>query len=66
MSWPDSHRLWRYIDECFLSLDGLPTSPADIGRQIRERVARWIGLPVCVGIASTKTLAKLYMQVKCI
>lgn len=26
---------------------------------MRERVARWVGLPVCVGIASTKTLAKL-------
>lgn len=47
------------IDESFLVLDGLPGSTEDIGRGIRERVATWVGLPVCVGIASTKTLAKL-------
>ena len=47
------------IDESFLSLEGLVGTPSEIGRQIRERVARWVGLPVCVGIASTKTLAKL-------
>lgn len=47
------------IDESFLNLEGLAAPPAEIGRQIRERVARWVGLPVCVGIASTKTLAKL-------
>ena len=47
------------IDESFLDLEGLPDSPAEVGRQIREQVARWVGLPVCVGIASTKTLAKL-------
>lgn len=47
------------IDESFLNLEGLGAPPAEIGRQIRERVASWVGLPVCVGIASTKTLAKL-------
>lgn len=47
------------IDESFLVLDGLPGTREEIGREIRERVARWVGLPVCVGIASTKTLAKL-------
>ena len=47
------------IDESFLVLDGLPGSLTDIGRAIRERVGRWVGLPVCVGIAGTKTLAKL-------
>ena len=29
------------------------------GQQIRQRVKQWLGLPVCVGIAPTKTLAKL-------
>lgn len=47
------------IDESFLNLEGLGAPPAEIGRQIRERVVSWVGLPVCVGIASTKTLAKL-------
>lgn len=47
------------IDESFLVLDGLPDSPAEICRQIRERIAQWVGLPVCVGIGGTKTLAKL-------
>lgn len=46
------------IDECFLDLTGI----ADLvthGRDIRERIRQWTGLPVCVGIASTKTRAKL-------
>lgn len=47
------------IDECFLSLDGLNTDLTVYAQAIRERVRRWIGIPVCVGIASTKTLAKL-------
>jgi DNA polymerase V len=48
------------IDECFLGLDGFP--PAELaayGQRIRQQVKLWVGLPVCVGIAATKTLAKL-------
>jgi DNA polymerase V len=29
-----------------------------MSRQIRERVLQWTGLPVCVGIGPSKTLAK--------
>ena len=48
------------IDECFLGLDGYTHLDLhDYGRQIRHRVRQWLGLPVCVGIAATKTLAKL-------
>jgi DNA polymerase V len=47
------------IDECFLDLDGLPDSHVETGRSIRSRIRQWVGVPVCVGIASTKTLAKL-------
>ncbi|MBF0284102.1 MAG: Y-family DNA polymerase [Magnetococcales bacterium] len=47
------------IDECFLDLTGLPGSALEQGREIREAVRRWTGLPVCVGVAATKTLAKL-------
>ena len=48
------------IDECFLGMDGF--AHVDLmayGREIRERVRRWVGIPVCVGFAATKTLAKL-------
>ncbi len=48
------------IDESFLDLSGFAASErAAHGRQIRERIQHWLGLAVCVGIASTKTLAKL-------
>jgi DNA polymerase V len=46
------------IDECFVDLTGTPKL-RDISYQIRERVFQWTGLPVCVGIGPTKTLAKL-------
>lgn len=46
------------IDESFLSWStSLPW--LDVGEQIRERIRAWTGLPVCVGIGLTKTLAKL-------
>jgi DNA polymerase V len=31
----------------------------DYGKEIKRTILKWTGLPVCVGIASTKTLAKL-------
>jgi len=50
------------IDESFLSLEGMTgISQGDLvayGQQIRQRIAQWVGLPVCVGIGPTKTLAK--------
>ena len=48
------------IDECFLDLDGFdPQSLMAYGQSIRQAVKRDVGIPVCVGIADTKTLAKL-------
>ncbi|MFH1657915.1 MAG: translesion error-prone DNA polymerase V subunit UmuC [Pseudomonadota bacterium] len=48
------------IDESFLSLDGFDRHGLfDYGHEIRERVFKWLGMPVCIGIASSKTLAKL-------
>lgn len=48
------------IDECFLDLDGFaPDTLADYGQTIRKTIKRNVGIPVCVGIAETKTLAKL-------
>lgn len=46
------------IDESFLDLTGIPKL-RDLSYAIRERVGQWTGIPVCVGIGPTKTLAKL-------
>jgi DNA polymerase V len=47
------------IDECFLDMEGMPGDLIQTGQAIRQRIKKWVGVPVCVGIASTKTLAKL-------
>jgi DNA polymerase V len=48
------------IDECFLGLDGFTNYDLMAhGQSIRQQVNQWIGIPVCVGIGPTKTLAKL-------
>jgi len=48
------------IDESFLDLSGFERlGYAAHGQAIRQRIADWLGLAVCVGIAPTKTLAKL-------
>lgn len=48
------------IDECFLDLTGINfVNLVDYGQTMRKRILDWTGLPVCVGIASSKTLAKL-------
>jgi|LGVE01.1.fsa_nt_gb DNA polymerase V len=46
------------IDEAFLDLSGIG-SLNDYGQVIRSTVLKHVGVPVCVGIAPTKTLAKL-------
>jgi len=48
------------IDECFLGLDGFAHYDLVAHAQaMRRQVRQWVGIPVCVGIAETKTLAKL-------
>ncbi len=48
------------IDEAFLSLQATRSESLDTqGRAIRERVYRYLGIPVSVGIAETKTLSKV-------
>ena len=48
------------IDECFLDLSGMRSTELDNhARHIRQTIRQWTGLPTCVGIGSTKTLAKL-------
>lgn len=47
------------IDEAFADLAGVSGDLDYLGRCIRERVLKHTGIPVGVGIAGTKTLAKL-------
>ena len=48
------------IDEAFLNFDGLNiTDYHDYGIQIKKRVQKWIGIPVCIGFAETKALSKV-------
>ncbi|MGH2966422.1 MAG: DNA polymerase IV [Solirubrobacterales bacterium] len=50
------------IDEAFLDVRGLERisgSPTEIGKRLRREVRERVGLPITVGIASTKFLAKV-------
>jgi DNA polymerase V len=48
------------IDEAFLDLNGLPeTDLLEFGSGIRRTLKKNIGIPVSIGIGSTKTLAKM-------
>ncbi|NYF15225.1 DNA polymerase-4 [Microbacterium sp. AK009] len=50
------------IDEAFLEVGGLRRiagPPADIAARLRERVRTEVGLPISVGVARTKFLAKV-------
>lgn len=54
------------IDEAFLDVSGaihLFGEPRAIAQQIRQRVRLDIGLPISIGVASTKHLAKIGSQV---
>lgn len=47
------------IDESFLRLDGMDLATLKVwGEALAAKVRRWTGIPVSMGIASSKTLAK--------
>jgi DNA polymerase V len=46
------------IDESFIGLDGVRGDLKVRALAVRERIHRWVGVPCCVGIGPTKTLAK--------
>ncbi len=50
------------IDEAFLRLSTLHTATSE-ATTIRQRVLRWTGIPVSIGIAETKTLAKIASKI---
>lgn len=47
------------IDECFLDISGFNRNLVDYAQDMRGKIKQWTGLPVCVGIGASKTLAKL-------
>lgn len=51
------------IDEAFLCLDGLdPCKLKEWGENLCRKVRKWTGMPVSLGIAPTKTLAKVAVR----
>jgi DNA polymerase V len=54
------HRQEIYsIDESFVDVTGIPGDLVERSRKIRARILQWTGIPTCIGIGPTKTLAKL-------
>lgn len=52
------------IDEAFLSLSGLDLRDfKSYGQKIRKAVYKWTGIPVSIGIAETKVLAKVANEI---
>lgn len=48
------------IDEAYLHLDGIaPERVPELCSSLREKVRQWVGIPVSIGVAPTKTLAKI-------
>lgn len=47
------------IDEAFLVLEGIGTDPYEFAKSIKECVRRDTGMPISIGVAATKTLAKI-------
>lgn len=56
------HGLWQEvysIDESFVGLAGTSADLLALATRIKQDVIRYVGVPVCVGVAPTKTQAKL-------
>ncbi len=48
------------IDESFITFEGVrPEQRELVAQQARAQILQWVGIPCCVGIGPTKTLAKL-------
>ncbi|WP_423149770.1 Y-family DNA polymerase [Rubrolithibacter danxiaensis] len=48
------------IDECFCDLSEYKLQDLEtLGQKLRQKIKQYTGIPVCVGIGATKTLAKL-------
>lgn len=48
------------IDEAFIKMDAtLSLNAIDMAKTLRKRIQKWVGITTSIGIAETKTLAKL-------
>ena len=48
------------IDEAYLHIDGIaPDRISKLCRNLTEKIRQWVGIPVSIGVAPTKTLAKI-------
>lgn len=48
------------IDEAFLHLDGIdPEDVPQLCHDLVKKIRKWVGVPVSIGVAPTKTLAKI-------
>lgn len=49
------------VDECFLKFDGFETyfDYKEMGLDMKNKVQKWVGIPISVGYAETKALAKV-------
>ena len=48
------------IDEAYLHLEGIdPEKVPQLCRELVDNVRKWVGVPVSIGVAPTKTLAKI-------
>lgn len=56
-----THRMEVYsVDEAFLDFSAVtPESYTHYAQEIRQTVKQWVGIPISIGVAGTKTLAKL-------
>ena len=57
-------RLYQYsIDEVFVDLHGMEKTDLKMfGEKLAQKVLKWTGIPVTIGIANTKTLAKVAVR----
>ncbi len=54
------HRQEIYsIDESFVDLSGIRGDLSERAYKVRSRILRWVGIPTCIGLGPTKTIAKL-------
>ncbi len=51
------------IDEAFLQFQDEPWELEHCARDLRQKIHTWVGIPVSIGIAPTKTLAKIANRV---
>lgn len=48
------------IDEAFMNFDGMAIEDyQQYGIAMKKRIHKWVGIPVCIGFAETKVLAKV-------